>query len=221
MTSPTLVLDLDGTLADTNRDLIPVLNRATKAYGLDPIAMADVGYVVGHGAKAMIVKAFAFHNRELPDDMLEELFAKFLIDYEENICVDTVLFDGVLDALSAFEQDGWKLAVCTNKMEHLAVKLLKSLDIFDRFAAITGGDTFTVRKPDPAHIIKTVEMAGGQANAAVMVGDSITDINAAKAGDIPVVAVTFGYTDTPVEELSPNRIISHYRDLKEAVVGLI
>lgn len=220
MTSPTLVLDLDGTLADTNRDLIPVLNRATKAYGLDPIGLAEVGHIVGHGAKAMIVKAFAYHNQELPDDMLEELFANFLVDYEENICVDTVLFDGVLDALSEFEQDGWKLAVCTNKMEHLAVKLLKSLEIFDRFAAVTGGDTFIMRKPDPAHIIKTIEMAGGRADAAVMVGDSITDINGAKAGNIPVVAVTFGYTDTPVEELSPDRVISHYRELKEAVIGL-
>ena len=221
MTSPTLVLDLDGTLADTNRDLIPVLNRATKAYGLDPIAMADVGYVVGHGAKAMIIKAFAFHNRELPDDMLEELFASFLVDYEKNICVDTVLFDGVLDALSAFEQDGWKLAVCTNKMEYLAIKLLKNLEIFDRFAAVTGGDTFTFRKPDPAHIIRTIEMAGGRADAAVMVGDSITDINGAKSGNIPVVAVTFGYTDTPVDELSPDRVISHFSELKEAVAGLV
>ena len=221
MTSPTLVLDLDGTLADTTRDLIPVLNRITKAYDLDPIAFGDVGHVVGHGAKAMIEKAFALQSRELSGEMLEELFANFLVDYEENICVDTVLFDGVVDALSAFEQDGWKLAVCTNKLESLAIKLLKELEIFDCFAAITGGDTFSMRKPDPAHIIKTIEMAGGSPDAAIMVGDSITDINGAKSGNIPVIAVNFGYTDTPVEELSPDRIISHYRELKQAVVGLI
>ena len=221
MTSPTLVLDLDGTLADTTRDLIPVLNRITKAYDLDPIAFGDVGHVVGHGAKAMIEKAFALQSRELSGEMLEELFANFLVDYEENICVDTVLFDGVVDALSAFEQDGWKLAVCTNKLESLAIKLLKELEIFDCFAAITGGDTFSMRKPDPAHIIKTIEMAGGRPDAAIMVGDSITDINGAKSGNIPVIAVNFGYTDTPVEELSPDRIISHYRELKQAVVGLI
>ncbi|MFK5977315.1 MAG: HAD-IA family hydrolase [Rhizobiaceae bacterium] len=221
MTSPTIVFDLDGTLADTIHDLIPALNRTTEVCGLDPIAISDVGHVVGHGAKAMIKKAFTFHNRELPDDMLDELFANFLLDYEENICVDTVLFDGVLDSLSAFEQDGWNLAVCTNKSEGLAIKLLKKLEIFDRFLAVTGGDTFAIRKPDPAHIIKTIEMAGGRAGAAIMVGDSSTDINGAKSGNIPVVAVNFGYADTPVEELSPDRIISHYKELKDAVVGLI
>jgi len=221
MISPTLVLDLDGTLADTNRDLIPVLNRVAKPYGLEPIAIADVGHVVGHGAKAMIQKAFAFHNQELPEAMLEELFLAFLEDYEENICVNTVLFDGVPEALSAFEEDGWQLAVCTNKSEHLAIKLLKQLDLFDRFAAITGGDTFTIRKPDPQHILKTIEMAGGRAETAIMVGDSITDISAAKSGNIPVIAVNFGYSETPVEDLSPNRIISHYDQLRAAAESLL
>lgn len=221
MLSPTLVLDLDGTLADTNRDLIPVLNRATKLYGLEPIAMSDVGHVVGHGAKAMIQKAFTFHNQVLSDDLLEEIFLIFLKDYEENICVDTVLFEGVTDALLSFENEGWNLAVCTNKLEHLALKLLKQLGIHEHFSAITGGDTFDMRKPDPLHITKTIELAGGRADAAIMVGDSITDINAAKSGNIPVVAVDFGYSDTPVEELSPDRVISHFRELKEAVDSLI
>lgn len=221
MISPTLVFDLDGTLADTIRDLIPALNRTTKQCGLEPIAMADVGHVVGHGAKAMIQKAFNFHNRELPEAMLEELFLSFLDDYEKNICEETVLFDGVLDALSAFEADGWRLAVCTNKWENHAVKLLKQLDLFDRFAAITGGDTFPIRKPDPEHILKTIEMAGGTADRAIMVGDSITDISAAKSGKIPVIAVNFGYSETPVEDLAPDHTISHYNQLRAAAERLL
>lgn len=221
MISPTLVLDLDGTLADTNRDLIPVLNRATATLDLKPILMAEVGHIVGHGAKAMIQKAFDYHNTELSDQQLEQVFEHFLVDYEENICVDTVLFDGVVTALDNFQKDGWNLAVCTNKQDNLAVKLLKELGIFDHFAAVTGGNTFEFRKPDPAHILRTIEMAGGQADAAIMVGDSITDISAAKSGNIPVVAVDFGYSDLPVRELSPDRVISHYSELKSAVNSLI
>lgn len=221
MTSPTLVLDLDGTLADTIRDLIPALNRTTASLGLEPIHMTEVGHVVGHGAKAMIQKAFDFHNKALSNDMLEKMFEHFLVDYEKNICVDTVLFDGVIESLSDFQNDGWNLAVCTNKHDSLAVELLKELDIFDRFAAVTGGNTFEFRKPDPAHILKTIELAGGQTDNAIMVGDSITDISAAKAGNVPVVAVDFGYSETPVRELSPDRVISHYSELKSAAVELL
>ena len=218
---PLIVLDLDGTLADTNRDLIPVLNRITATTGLPPIAMEDVGHVVGHGAKAMIERAYTFHGITPSRELIERLFADFLVDYEVNLAVDTVLFDGVERALQRFQDNGWRLAVCTNKFEGLARKLIEALGQSDRFAAITGGDTFDYRKPDPRHLTGTIELAGGDATRTIMVGDSITDVRTAKAADIPVIAVDFGYTDIPPTELGADRLISHYDELWDAANTLI
>ncbi len=219
-TPPLLVLDLDGTLADTIRDLIPVLNRVTAQVDLPAIDTKDVGHVVGHGAKAMLARAFAFHGLEADQALIDRLFEDFLIDYEANIASETVLFDGVEDALDRFAGHGWRLAVCTNKMERLARLLLDELGVTHRFAAITGADTFPYRKPDPRHLTGTVDLAGGDLAKTVMVGDSTTDIKTAKAAGVPSVAVDFGYSNIPVGQLGADRIISHYNDLWDAVSEL-
>lgn len=220
-TRPLLVLDLDGTLADTHRDLVPVLNRVTAKVGLAPIAMEDVGHVVGHGAKAMIERAFAFHRRPVDKGTLERLFADFLQDYSANIALNTVLFDGVTQSLNRFEGEGWLLAVCTNKQQDLAQKLIRELGQSARFSAVSGGDTFAFKKPDPRHLTETVASAGGDRQRTVMVGDSVTDIRTAQAAQIPVVAVDFGYSDVPVRELNPDRVISHYDELWDAATALL
>lgn len=221
MTRPIVVIDLDGTLADTNRDLIPVLNRTVAMAGVPPIPFAEVGHVVGHGARAMIARAFQYHGREIDDALQEQLFARFLADYEDNVAVETVLFDGAEAALDELAAAGYALAVCTNKTTHIALKLLDELGVIGRFAAVTGGDSFAFRKPDPRHLTQTIEMAGGDPARAVMVGDSRTDIDTARAAGIPVVAVDFGYTDVPVRLLSPDVVISRYVDLPAAVAGLV
>lgn len=200
-------------------DLIPVLNRTTATQGLEAIPIADVGHVVGHGARAMIERAFAYHNRPLTSEVHDRLFEMFLADYEQNIAANTVLFDGALEILERYGEDGWKLAVCTNKPEKLAVKLLEELGVAGRFASITGGDTYPWRKPDPRHLTGTIAKAGGNPARAVMVGDSRTDIDTARAAGIPVVAVDFGYTDTPVRDLRPDRVISHFSELPAALGG--
>lgn len=220
MAAPILVFDLDGTLADTMRDLIPVLNRTTAPEGLGEIPFSDVGHVVGHGARAMIEKAFAYHGRQLDPALHDRLFDQFLVDYEANIAANTVLFEGAEKALDHFAEQGWLLGVCTNKPERLAVKLLDELGVLTRFAAVTGGDTYPYRKPDPRHLTGTIAKAGGDKSRAVMVGDSRTDIDTARQAGIPVVAVDFGYTDIPVRDLSPDRVISHFDLLREAVESL-
>ena len=219
-TRPTLVLDLDGTLADTNRDLVPVLNRVIGAEGLQPVAFADIGHIVGLGAKKMIERAYEFRGVPLGNAKLDQLFDAFLSDYEQNMAVNTVLYDGVEGALERFANAGWQLAICTNKQEAMARKLVAELGVADYFAAIAGGNTFPVRKPDPRHLTGTVEQAGGNPARTVMVGDSITDISAARAASIPVVAVDFGYSDKPIREYSPDHVISHYDELWETVAGI-
>src|SRR5262249_27988375 len=130
------------------------------------------------------------------------------------------LFPGLTDALDALAERGARFAVCTNKQEGLSRKLLDALGVTSRFAALAGRDTFPVCKPHPDHLFGAIRLAGGDANHAVMVGDSDVDIATAKAARIPIVAVNFGYTDVPVANLSPDAIIGHYRELERAIDGL-
>ena len=172
---PTIVFDLDGTLADTNRDLLPVLNRTIAAAGLDPVSKQDIGHMFGSGARAMIARAFEVHQAALAQTELDRMFDAFLEDYAENLCVETVLFPGAAEAVDRFRTAGWLTAVCTNKMERFARPLLEGLGMIDRFNALSGGDTLPVRKPDPLHLTETIRMAGGHPANAILIGDSITE----------------------------------------------
>ncbi|MEM7462043.1 MAG: HAD-IA family hydrolase [Pseudomonadota bacterium] len=221
MTRKTLVLDLDGTLADTRLDLIPALNRTIATEGLSPVPMDKIGHFVGHGAKAMIAKSYQHHGQDLDSDLHDQLFEIFLADYTDNLANETVLFEGVLESLDQFFADGWKIAICTNKTEDLAVRLMEILGLADRFVTITGGDTFAFKKPDPRHLTETIGLAGGVPQASVMVGDSETDIKTAKAASIPVIAVDFGYSERPVAEYSPDSLISSYKELFDTAFKLV
>jgi phosphoglycolate phosphatase len=223
MSSPIVVFDLDGTLADTAGDLIGTLNLILEEEGLEPILLKPARDLIGAGAKALIARGFAASGRDLTPQRHEELFHHFLDLYQHHLADSSVLFPGVDDALGQLTAAGYKLAVCTNKVERHAVMLLEALDAAERFATITGRDTFAFHKPDPRHLTETIIRAGGDARRAVMVGDSRTDIDTAKAAGIPVIALPFGYTDTPVAQLDPDLVIDHYDRLPDAVrsLGLI
>jgi phosphoglycolate phosphatase len=223
LAAPIIVFDLDGTLVETAPDLLDSLNHCL---GLAKIAAVDEGRLrsyVGMGGKVMIQRAFAAQNAPLTEDHLAELLVAFLDHYTANIPGRSLTFPGAEAAMARFEDAGWKLAVCTNKFEALSRKLLESLGLAHRFQAICGQDTFAFRKPDPRHLLETIRMAGGDVEAAVMVGDSVTDIDTAKAAGIPVVAVDFGYTDRHVSAFEPSRVISHFDELTvelaEALIG--
>ena len=139
--------------------------------------------------------------------------AVFLEHYGANMPGRSKVFPGVLAALDRFADAGYLQAVCTNKYERLSTALIGSLALTQRFAAICGSDTFAFRKPDPRHLLETIRVSGGDPARAIMVGDSRTDIDTAKAAGIPVVAVDFGYTDRHVSEFAPSRVISHFDEL--------
>jgi len=220
MTKPMIVFDLDGTLADTAPDLIATLNRTTAPKGLPETPMSSVGQIVGHGAKAMIRRAYELHERDLSEELLDELLAIFLNDYEQNIANHSHFYDGLESALTALKADGYTFAVCTNKKETMAKLLIKELNANHWFESLTGGDTFAFNKPDGRHIIETVKLSGGNPKTAIMVGDTSNDINAAIDADIASIAVTFGYADQPVETLGADRIINHFDELRNAVHAL-
>ena len=218
---PIAVFDLDGTLADTAGDLVGTLNVILGREGLSPLPVRKARDMIGAGARALIERGFEAAGRELTPGRLDELFRGFMAHYGENICVRTRLYPGVRTALDRLEAAGFILAVCTNKVEEHSVKLLRELGIGHRFAANCGRDTFAYFKPDPRHLLLTIERAGGNPARAVMVGDSRTDIVTARNAGIPVVAVPFGYTDVPVRDLNPDLVVDHFDGLFAAVERLL
>ncbi|MBB3607681.1 phosphoglycolate phosphatase [Rhizobium sp. BK602] len=222
MKSPLVVFDLDGTLLDTHADLVASLNHTIAALDLPPVSYDDVTHLVGNGAQVMIERACKLHGYTLSPEELPALLQRFIAHYTETMPGATQPYPGLLAAMDALKGQGYKLAVCTNKMEGLARTLLERLGLTHYFEAITGGDTFTVRKPHAEHLIGTIERAGGDLSRTIMIGDSVNDILVARNAGVPSVAVPFGYSDVGVETLGPNRIIYHYDELTpELVEGLL
>lgn len=222
MSRPIIVFDLDGTLIDTAPDLLDSLNHCLDFAGLCHAAPVELRRFVGMGGRVMIERAFAAQQQTLTPERLDELLTLFLQHYTNNIPGNSQPYPGVLAALDRLEEAGYIIAVCTNKYEQLSTKLLGALELNNRFAAICGQDTFAFRKPDPRHLTETIRVAGGNVEQAIMVGDSRTDIDTAKAAGIPVIAVDFGYTDRPVQDFFPSRTISHFDELTlEMAEGLI
>ena len=221
MRGTTIVFDLDGTLIDTAPDLIGSVNHMLARMGLSPVEAARIRPEISFGARRMLEKALEIHKVTQSEKELDRLHAEYLVHYEENIAVLSRPFPQLVDVLDRLDARGARLAVCTNKWEGLARKLLAQLQLEQRFAAITGRDTFDVFKPDPGHLLGTIERAGGIPGRAVMIGDSDTDIRTAKAARIPVVAVSFGYTDTHVRHLGADRVIDHFAELEVALDALL
>lgn len=221
MTPATIVYDLDGTLADTAGDLMGALNFVLERDGLAPLPVGNARSLLGAGGRALIQRGFAASKRELSPEKLDVLFGDFLAHYNAHIAVLTRLYPGVVEALDTFAAAGWRQTICTNKMEASAKMLMERLGVSDRFAFICGQDTFGVGKPDPKPLIGTIAAAGGRLERALVVGDSVTDIKTARAACLPVIAVDFGYTDVPVAELGPDRVISHFDELEAACADVM
>lgn len=216
----TLVFDLDGTLVDTAPDLAAAANHVLARAGLAPINAKEILPFVGHGAMKMIEQALAAHGRAASPSELREHFDIFIAHYSANIAAMSRPYPGVIEALTLFQRKGATLAVCTNKTEVHARALLDELDMLKHFAALTGGNSLGVSKPNPQHLTGTIDLAKGSVKRAIMIGDSETDIRTAQAAGIPVVAVNFGYSIEPVSSFAPDVIIGHYDELHQAISGL-
>lgn len=216
----TVVFDLDGTLVDTAPDLIDTLNLILGHEGLAPVPYDQARMMIGGGARRMIEAALQYENRPCSAAVVDPMFRDFIAHYSAHIADRSRPFPGLEDALDRLSHQGCIFAVCTNKLEGLSRLLLDALKLSERFKAICGQDTFAIQKPNPEILRRTIAQAGGRIERAVMVGDSGTDIDTARAAGVPVVAVDFGYTETPVTELGPDRVISHFSELADAVAAL-
>jgi phosphoglycolate phosphatase len=220
MAAATVVFDLDGTLVDTAPDLIHAANHALGAAGLGPVPGETLRPFISFGSRRMIVEGLAWHGRQLAEAEIDAMWHGFLDFYGRNIAVDSRPFPQVESVLDRLAERGVQLAVCTNKVEALSRQLLATLGLERRFVAICGRDTFPVCKPHPEHLVGTIRAGGGDPTRAVLVGDSDTDVATAKAAGIPIVGVTFGYTDVPMHTLEPDAVIDHYSQLEGALATL-
>jgi phosphoglycolate phosphatase len=220
MPAPLLVFDLDGTLIDTAPDLVDTLNVVFAREGLPPVPYETARTMIGGGAKAMLLRGLEEDGRAVTPALMDRLFADFIAHYTVHIAHRSRPFPGLIEALDTLSSRGHRFAVCTNKLEGLSVMLLRELDLARRFDAICGQDTFGVQKPDPEMLRRTIVAAGGVPNDAIMIGDSATDIRTARAAGIPVIAVDFGYSEKPVAEYGPDRVISHFAQLPDEIASL-
>jgi phosphoglycolate phosphatase len=212
-----VVFDLDGTLADTAEDLAAALNHALTALGRETVPAEAVRGLIGHGGRALLRRGLAATG-EASEELVEENYPVLLDYYSRHIRDATRPYPGLEAALDAIEAAGARIAVCTNKAEGLTRALFEALGWRERFAAIVGGDTLPFRKPDAAPFREAVARAGG--GRAVLVGDSITDADTARAARVPFVAVSFGFRDRPLEALGADAVIDDYAELLPALNSL-
>ncbi|MEQ9519093.1 MAG: phosphoglycolate phosphatase [Parvibaculum sp.] len=218
---PSILFDLDGTLADTARDLSATMNVLLAQHGRETLDISHVRHMVGAGARKIMERGFMLTGAPATEDELTTLLDAFLVYYSNHIADHTVLFPGVHDQLSRLADAGCLLAVCTNKPEQLSRQLLDALDITHLFPVVLGGDSLPVKKPDPLHLTEAISRLGGSPDAAIMVGDSATDIDAARAARLPSVCVSFGYTEIPPHELGADHLIDHFDALPEALARFL
>lgn len=217
---PTVVFDLDGTLADTSGDLLSAANACFQTLGLGTLlTAADKGTAL-RGGRAMLRLGFS-RVEGFDETHVDAQYQPLLAAYAQDIDSHTFLYDGAMQAVMDLKSAGYKVAICTNKPEGLAEILLTRLGVRHEFGALLGADSLPVRKPDPEHLFETVRRAGGDISRCVLVGDTATDRDTSRAAGVPSILVTFGPGDDDVRDLAPEGLISHYAELLPEVRRLI
>ena len=212
----TVLFDLDGTLVDTAPDLIRAHNHVMKKFGYPTKSINELKNAVGKGAKAIMAKGngkWEWFDEKIKNEMTDE----FLSFYKKNILHESTLINGVKEFLKWCKNQNISMAVCTNKTEHLAIDLLKKIEIYDFFEYVSGHNTFEYCKPDPRHLLRTIEMIHGDKNKSIMIGDSETDANAAKEAEIPMILLKYGYTEKRSEEIYHNHLIKDFIGIEKII----
>ncbi len=218
----TVVFDLDGTLADTSGDLLAAANACFRDMGVGDLLRTETDTGVAlRGGRAMLRLGMERLGRAGDEATIDRYYPVLLEAYAQAIDVHTVLYPGAMAAVECLSAEGYRVAICTNKPERLARILLERLGVLGAFQALTGADTLAVRKPDPEHLRETVRRAGGDPARALMVGDTVTDHDTARAAGVPSVLVGFGPGGAAVAALKPEAVIAHYDELPDVVRRLI
>ena len=218
----TIFLDLDGTLVDTAPDLMMAHNHVMKKFGYQSKTTEEIRNLVGKGAGVLIGRSIwgsakkefsKITDQKIKDEMVKE----FIDYYGKNIVVESKLLNGVLDFLKWSKKNNISLAVCTNKQEHLAIDLLKKIDVYNYFDYVAGSNTFDYCKPDPRHITNIIDILQGNIKKSLMIGDSEVDSMAASSADIPFILVEDGYTDKNINQIPHKHLIKDFVGIEKIV----
>ena len=218
----TILFDLDGTLVDTAPDLMRAHNHVMNKFGYPTKSTEEIRNLVGQGAGAMLGRSIWGQAKKefgkVQDEKIKKEMIKEFVDYYgKNIVNESKLIDGVKDFLIWSKEKKISMGVCTNKQEHLAIDLLKKIGIYDFFEYVAGHNTFDYCKPDPRHLTSVVEILDGDLKKTLMIGDSETDANAAKAAGIPVILLEDGYTEKNTTEIYHNHLIKDFIGIEEII----
>jgi phosphoglycolate phosphatase len=218
----TILFDLDGTLVDTAPDLMKAHNHVMKKYGYETKSTEEIRNLVGKGASALIGRSLWGSAKEefgkIEDKKVKkEMVNEFINFYGNNILNESTLINGVENFLKWCNEKKISLAVCTNKQEHLAVDLLKKIGIYKYFEYVAGSNTFNYCKPDPRHVTSIIEILNGDIKKSLMIGDSETDANAAKAALIPMVLLENGYTERNTNDIYHNHLIKDFVGIEKII----
>jgi len=218
----TILFDLDGTLVDTAPDLMAAHNHVMKKFGYSTRSVDEIRNLVGKGASVLIGRSIwgsakKEFSRITDEKIKNEMVKEFISFYGKNIVKDSKLIKGVLEFLKWAKSKNISMGVCTNKQEHLAIDLLKKIEIYDYFEYVAGGNTFEYCKPDPRHLSSIIEIMNGDIKKSLMVGDSENDADAAKSAGIPMILVEDGYTDKKIEQIYHNHLIKDFIGIEKIV----
>jgi phosphoglycolate phosphatase len=218
----TILFDLDGTLVDTAPDLMLAHNHVMKKFGYPTKSTEDIRNLVGKGAGALIGRSIWEQAKKefgkvLDAKIKDEMVKEFVNFYGKNIINESTLINGVKEFLKWCKERNISMAVCTNKQEHLSNDLLKKIGIYDFFEYVAGSDTFDYCKPDPRHLTSVVEILDGDVKKTIMIGDSETDANAAKAAEITVILLENGYTEKNTTEIFHNHLIKDFIGIEKII----
>ncbi len=222
----TIIFDLDGTLVDTAPDLMNAHNYVMKKFGFETKSTEDIKNLVGKGAKSLIGRSVWGQarkelNRVNDENIKKEMVTEFINYYAKNIANESKLVNGALDFLNWCKKKNISMGICTNKQDYLAIDLLKKINVYDYFEYIAGSNTFDYCKPDPRHLTNVIEIMQGKLNKSLMIGDSETDSNTAKAAEIPFILLEDGYTEKKVSEISHDHLIKDFVGLEEIISSYI
>ena len=215
-----LVFDLDGTLVDTAPDLMMAHNYVMKKYGYKEKPIESIRHLAGRGAAAMLIRSIdsqgnLIKNNPIDTNTHQQMTDDFITYYRQNISGHSQLRKNVISLLDWCKEKEIICAVCTNKREDLAIKLLKEINIYKYFDFIAGADTFDFRKPDPKHLTEILNILQIDKKNSIMLGDSETDANTAKAAKVHFVLIKDGYTEKSLDNIYHDHLIDDFENVKE------
>ncbi len=218
----TILFDLDGTLIDTAPDLMNAHNYVMKKFGYKSKSGKEIKSLIGKGAGVMISRSLwssaKIELKNIKEKKTKEKMVKEFVNYYgKNILVESKLIEGVKDFLVWCKNNNISMGICTNKQEHLALDLLKKIEINNFFDYVAGCNTFDYCKPDPRHLTSVIEIMGGDVKNSIMIGDSEVDGLSAHNASLPFILLEDGYTDVKVSQIKHDHLIKNFVGLNKII----